>query len=251
MSQPTPFAADAFAAPDVRPAPSPNREARPGGRAPDLVVLHYTGMRTAQEALARLRDASAKVSSHYVIAQTGEVFGLVPEAERAWHAGVSSWEGQEDVNSRAIGVELVNPGHPWDGSPEGYAPFPDRQMVALERVLTRVLERWRLPPAAVVAHSDVAPGRKIDPGEKFDWLRLARSGLALGPPQTIARSGERSWASFRRAATEFGYGDWADEAVLDAFRRRFRPTALARAFEADDIDMMRAVVRVKSQSEPT
>lgn len=232
--------------PDVE-ALSPNREPRADGRAPDLVILHYTGMATAQAALDRLRDPEAKVSAHYLIDQDGALFGLAPEAERAWHAGVSSWRDDRDVNSRAIGIEIVNPGHPWEDSPAGYSPFPEPQMAALERVLSAVLARWDIAPAGVLGHSDVAPGRKIDPGEKFDWARLARRGLAETTPAPAPADGAEDPAAFRAALAACGYGDWPDAALLDAFRRRFRPTALGRAFEAADARLAKALAARKAQ----
>lgn len=151
---------------------SPNHNARRLGR-PDMVVIHYTGMTNAAAARARLCDPAAQVSAHWLIGLDGGVEALVPEERRAWHAGVSSWEGESDVNSRSIGIELVNPGHE-----HGYHPFPEPQMAALERLLARIMARWPVEARNVVGHQDVAPGRKIDPGEKFDWARLARGGLS-------------------------------------------------------------------------
>ncbi len=156
---------------------SPNHNRRVLGP-PDMVVIHYTGMKTAAAARARLCDPAAEVSAHWLIHLDGRVEALVPEERRAWHAGVSCWEGETDVNSRSIGIELVNPGHE-----HGYHPFPEPQMAALDRLLTRALARWRIPARNVVGHEHVAPGRKIDPGEKFDWDRLARLGLAHPAPR--------------------------------------------------------------------
>ncbi|QIE54098.1 N-acetylmuramoyl-L-alanine amidase [Pikeienuella piscinae] len=151
---------------------SPNHNARRLGQ-PDMVVIHYTGMKTAAAARARLCDPGAEVSAHWLIDLDGGSEALVPEDRRAWHAGVSSWEGESDVNSRSIGIELVNP-----GVEHGYHPFPEPQMAALERLLAGIMARWSIEPRNVVGHEDVAPGRKIDPGEKFDWARLARRGLS-------------------------------------------------------------------------
>jgi N-acetylmuramoyl-L-alanine amidase len=155
---------------------SPNFTERRGIDHPDMVVLHYTGMKSAEAALERLCDPVPDVSAHYLIAEDGRVWRLVAEEMRAWHAGASRWGAIEDVNSHSIGVEIANPGHHL-----GYPPFPEPQMAALEWLLTGVLERWRIPPERVVGHEHVAPGRKIDPGEKFDWARLARKGLAVWP----------------------------------------------------------------------
>ena len=139
-----------------------------------MVVLHYTGMKTAQEALERMCDPEAKVSAHYMIDTDGTVTSLVPEDRRAWHAGKSYWRGITDVNSASVGIELVNPGHEW-----GYVPFTDDQMIALMPLLADIVERYDVPRANVVGHSDVAPGRKQDPGEKFDWKRLHEAGIGL------------------------------------------------------------------------
>ena len=156
---------------------SPNFTERRGGvAAPDMVVLHYTGMDSAEAALARLCDPGPEVSAHYLIAEDGRIWRLVAEEMRAWHAGVSRWGEVEDVNSHSIGIELANPGHEL-----GYPPFAAPQMAALETLLTGIQERWSIPPERVVGHEHVAPGRKIDPGERFDWARLARQGLACWP----------------------------------------------------------------------
>lgn len=156
--------------------PSPNFTERRGTDRPDMVVLHYTGMQSAAAAVDRLCDPGPEVSAHYLIAEDGSVTRMVAEEMRAWHAGASRWGAVTDVNSHSIGIELANPGHHL-----GYPPFPEPQMAALERLLAGVLARWQIDPARVVGHEHVAPGRKIDPGEKFDWLRLARQGLARWP----------------------------------------------------------------------
>ena len=157
--------------------PSPNFTERRGGvTAPDMVVLHYTGMESAEAGLARLCDPEPEVSAHYLIAEDGRIWRLVAEEMRAWHAGVSSWGAVTDVNSHSIGIELANPGHEL-----GYPPFTEPQMTALECLLSKILHRWEIAPERVVGHEHVAPGRKIDPGEKFDWQRLARQGLAGWP----------------------------------------------------------------------
>lgn len=233
---------------DAEPAPSPNFEPRAGGRRPDLVVLHYTAMRSAETALARLCDPSAKVSAHYLIGRDGRLWALVDEDARAWHAGVSMWGGEADVNSRSIGIELDYPGF-GEGcgateNPGARPPFFEAQMARLEALLRRIMARWSIAPQGVLAHSDVAPGRKRDPGEKFDWARLARSGLAVALDPDASRRVETvaagfDEAAFRGAARRFGYGDWPLEALLDGFRRRFRPMALARAPDGADLALMR------------
>ena len=139
-----------------------------------MIVLHYTGMATGEAALERLRDPAAKVSAHYLVEEDGRVFALVPEERRAWHAGVSSWRGETDINGRSIGIEIVNPGHEF-----GYRDFPDVQIAAVIDLLTDIRSRWTIPDALIVAHSDVAPARKQDPGERFPWRRLAEAGHGL------------------------------------------------------------------------
>ena len=156
--------------------PSPNHDARAQGTPIDMLVLHYTGMKSGEEALARLCDAQAKVSSHYCIDEDGTICALVPEERRAWHAGVSWWRGHSDINARSIGIEIVNPGHEW-----GYRPFPEAQMAALIELAHGLLGRHPIPKRNVVGHSDIAPARKQDPGELFDWRRLAGRGIGLWP----------------------------------------------------------------------
>ncbi|MFO1105584.1 MAG: N-acetylmuramoyl-L-alanine amidase [Amaricoccus sp.] len=209
---------------------SPNHGPRRDGARPDLVVLHHTAMRSAEAALDRLCDPAAEVSAHYLIAEDGAVWQLVDEAERAWHAGAGQWGAVTDVNSRSIGIELVNPG-PLDGFP----PFPESQMTALEALLDAIAARWTIAPARVIAHSDMAPGRKADPGPKFDWRRLALGGRAIWPePCAAAPAGP---VGFRAAAEAIGYrapgGDWG--AVLAAFRLRFRPWGVGRLDTADTV----------------
>ncbi|HEY0275164.1 MAG TPA: N-acetylmuramoyl-L-alanine amidase, partial [Paenirhodobacter sp.] len=147
--------------------PSPNFGPRRQGAQPELIVLHYTGMTSCAAARDRLCDPAAEVSAHWLIAEDGRAEALVAEESRAWHAGAGSWQGRGDVNSRSIGIEIANPGN---------RPFPEPQMAALEALLRAILHRWGIPPEAVIAHSDMAPERKIDPGPRFDWCRLARQG---------------------------------------------------------------------------
>lgn len=198
--------------------PSPNFGERRVG-AIDLVVLHYTAMEDAEAALARLCDEEAEVSAHYLIAKDGTVYRLVDEANRAWHAGEGCWAGHEDVNSRSIGIELDN---------NGNEPFADALMDALEELLADILERHDLPPKSVIAHSDLAPGRKHDPGPRFDWHHLADVGLSVWPEP--APKGD-----FMRNAAYFGYPVEAGQgSVLDAFRQRFRPGASGPLSPADE-----------------
>ncbi|HEY5348068.1 MAG TPA: N-acetylmuramoyl-L-alanine amidase, partial [Rhizomicrobium sp.] len=153
---------------------SPNQDARPDGAVIDMLVLHYTGMQSAEAALARLCDPAAKVSAHYTIDRKGHVYAHVAEERRAWHAGVSCWAGARDINSHSIGIELVNPGHEF-----GYVAFSDAQIAALTELAHGILARHPIPRARALAHSDVAPMRKMDPGELFPWQHLAGQGIGL------------------------------------------------------------------------
>jgi N-acetylmuramoyl-L-alanine amidase len=157
-------------------APSPNHDARPDGTAIDTLVLHYTGMETGEAALARLRDPAAKVSSHYLVEEDGRVFALVAEDRRAWHAGLSWWRGRPSLNDRSVGIEIVNPGHDW-----GYRDFPPAQVASVIALCQAILGRHGIPGRNVVAHSDIAPDRKQDPGERFPWESLADAGIGLWP----------------------------------------------------------------------
>ena len=203
---------------------SPNADARSGGI--DMLVVHYTGMRSAAAAIERLCDPEAKVSAHYVIEEDGALHRLVREEERAYHAGVSEWGGRPALNDCSIGIEMVNPGHEW-----GYRDFPEPQMRALETLAVGILRRWPIPPERVLGHSDIAPRRKDDPGERFDWPRLARAGLAVWPKAADDAEPGRlldpeGVLALTRAMATTGY-DMADFGkALTAFRRRFRPDAL-------------------------
>ncbi|TKA96004.1 N-acetylmuramoyl-L-alanine amidase [Cereibacter changlensis] len=189
---------------------SPNCGPRRGGMLPSLIVLHYTAMRSFEAARERLCDPAAEVSAHYLISERGEVLALVPEELRAWHAGAGSWGGAEDVNSRSIGIELAN---------RGVEPFAAPQMAALERLLPEIMARWAIRPEGVIGHSDMAPGRKSDPGPRFDWRRLALAGLSVWP-----EAGE-AVEDFGTSARAFGYPEVAPDLLLTAFRLRFRPWA--------------------------
>ena len=218
--------------------PSPNHDARPGGTAVDLLLLHYTGMPTGAAALGRLCDPAAKVSAHYVIEEDGRTFALVPEAERAWHAGQAYWQGATDINARSIGIELVNPGHEW-----GYRPFPEAQMQALLGLAKAIVVRHRIPPERVLGHSDVAPSRKEDPGGLFDWRRLAGTGLGLWPaddfvisvqaPVLAAGTSGPAVFDLQLALAAIGYQvegtasfDPGTEQAVIAFQRHFRPSRI-------------------------
>nr|WP_255500631.1 N-acetylmuramoyl-L-alanine amidase [Caulobacter sp. 17J80-11] len=211
-------------------APSPNFDER---RAPpDMVVLHYTGMRSGQEAIDRLRDPAAKVSAHYVVEEDGRIFRLVPEERRAWHAGKSFWKGETDCNAASIGVEIVNPGHEF-----GYRAFPDAQIEAVIRLLDEIRIRWTVPDCRILGHSDVAPSRKEDPGELFPWKRLAGAGHGLwfepapapGPALKVGDNGVGVFA-LQAGLHRLGYeplpsGEYDQETatVVTAFQRHWRP----------------------------
>lgn len=198
--------------------PSPNYGDRRDGAAVSLVVLHYTAMDSAEAALERLCDPVAEVSAHYLIGEDGALCTLVAEEKRAWHAGAGAWRGCRDVNSASIGIELVN---------DGASPFAEVQMAALEQLLDDILTRHGLGPQAVIGHSDMAPARKGDPGHCFDWRRLARGGRSVWP-QSAEPGG------FFEDAVRFGYpADAGEDAVLAAFRLRFRPGASGPVSPAD------------------
>lgn len=200
-------------------APSPNWDER--ALPITMVVLHYTGMPTADEALARLCDPQAKVSAHYFIDEAGTVTRLVPEDKRAWHAGRSYWRGITDINSASIGIELANPGHEW-----GYRPFPEAQMEALLPLLADIVDRHKISRANVVGHSDIAPARKDDPGELFDWERLARLRLTLPIPRPKIWLVYDNPGAFYLALERFGYDISDGHAAVRAFQRRWRPSLI-------------------------
>ncbi len=200
-------------------SPSPNFDARDSGIS--MVVLHYTGMRDAQSAIQRLRDPEARVSAHYLIAEDGQILRLVDEENRAWHAGQSYWRGVHGVNGCSVGIEIVNPGHEF-----GYRPFTEEQMEALIPLLAGIVERHAVPPANVVGHSDVAPARKQDPGELFDWARLARHHLAVPRPTRDLVDPHWTDGGFLLALERFGYDVRDGHAATIAFQRRFRPELL-------------------------
>lgn len=215
---------------DVIEAPSPNFDERT--TVPDMVVIHYTGMQTGEAALAHLRDPAAKVSAHYLIEEDGRLFRLVPEERRAWHAGVSFWKGEQGLNRASIGIELVNPGRQF-----GYRPFPAAQIAVLTALLGEIRERWTVPDGRILGHSDIAPNRKIDPGELFPWAELAAAGHGLwvepapspGPPLAEGEEGTGVFA-LQAGLTRLGYDcapsgkfDEATTIVVRAFQRHWRP----------------------------
>lgn len=227
--------------------PSPNFDAR-GGAPVDILVLHYTGMTTAEEALARLCDPAAKVSAHYTIDRDGAIYRHVDEQRRAWHAGVSYWAGARDVNARSIGIELVNPGHEF-----GYVPFAEPQIEALIELARAILSRHPIAKNRVLGHSDVSPSRKTDPGELFPWKFLAEKGVGLWPslpprwgakerqkeiPSPLSGGEGESGDAFLQNLRRYGYGappevDWPIEDTIRAFQRHFRPSCIDGMADAE------------------
>lgn len=236
--------------------PSPNHGER---RAPvSALILHYTGMPTGEAALKLLCDPIAEVSAHYFVWENGMILQLVPESRRAWHAGKSSWAGETDLNSASIGVEIVNPGH--DG---GCPPFPDAQMDAVAKLAADVCRRHRIRPERVLAHSDIAPGRKRDPGETFPWERLHRDGIghwvapapveagprfepgALGPPVTALQT---MLAAYGYGLDQTGVYDERTRIVVEAFQRHFRPERVDGIADLSTLRTLRALIDALPQA---
>ena len=219
--------------------PSPNFNER---QAPlDMLVLHYTGMETGEDAIARLRDREASVSAHYVIRETGEILQLVDEDKRAWHAGVSSWQGDEDLNSRSIGIEIVNGGHDWLAPDGGLPAYPEAQIDSVIELSRSILERWSIPQTRIVGHSDIAPVRKADPGEHFPWTRLSENGVGLWPDGP----GD-SGAPIIRSLSAIGYETGEEKAAIMAFQRRWRPSRVDGAADAETAGLADAVAKLYS-----
>jgi N-acetylmuramoyl-L-alanine amidase len=203
-------------------APSPNYDARPHDAPIDILLLHYTGMETGAAAVARLTDPESRVSAHYTVDEDGTIYAHVPEEYRAWHAGVSYWAGERNVNARSIGIEIVNPGHEF-----GYRSFPDAQVEAVMELASDIFSRHAIAPARVLGHSDVAPARKLDPGELFPWGKLALAGIGLWPQTRKMRLN----VPFTDGLRAFGYGlppdmDVPAETVIEAFQRHWRPAKI-------------------------
>ena len=228
---------------------SPNHDERPAGTPIDTLILHYTGMQTAKAALDRLCDLEPpaplpRVSCHYLVEEDGMVWRLVPEERRAWHAGKSFWRGHELLNARSIGIEIVNPGHEW-----GYRPFPALQMAAVADLCLEILGRHPIPARNVVGHSDVAPDRKQDPGELFDWEGLAANGIGLWPAGVDGDGRDRPESGLARAAallTRIGYPvDPAQPRVaLVAFQRHWRQESVDGEADSGTLARLEAVARL-------
>jgi N-acetylmuramoyl-L-alanine amidase len=232
--------------------PSPNHGERTDGRRPDMIVLHYTGMRDATAALERLRSPGSEVSAHYFVFEDGHVVQMVQESRRAWHAGVASWAGETDINSCSIGIEIANPGHDF-----GYPDFPKRQIAAVTALCRGILTRNPILAERVLAHSDVAPARKQDPGEKFPWRTLYESGvgnwvkpapISDGALQALGDRGDAVMA-LQRSLNSYGYGvaisgnyDSATHEVVAAFQRHFRPERVDGVSDASTRATLREVL---------
>lgn len=232
--------------------PSPNQDDRGVGEPIDMLILHYTGMISGEAALQRLTDPQAKVSAHYTVDEDGVVYRHVPEEKRAWHAGVSSWRGHEQVNGRSVGIEIVNPGHEF-----GYVDFPDAQMQSVAALSRKVIDRHGIEKRNVVAHSDVAPARKTDPGEKFDWAGLAAQGIGLWVAKDQvsidqnfnAPTQSSDIAEIQRRLSVFGYGldqsghwDAQTQDVVVAFQRHFRQSNIDGVFDAETSAVLDALL---------
>ncbi|SEO47010.1 N-acetylmuramoyl-L-alanine amidase [Methylobacterium sp. UNC300MFChir4.1] len=234
-----------------RVAPSPNHGARRAGPL-DMLILHYTGMDSGAAALARLRDPLSEVSAHYLVFEDGGIVQMVPEARRAWHAGAGAWKGETDVNSRSIGIEIVNPGHAG-----GLPPYPEAQVEAVIALARDVLGRWPIPPERVLAHSDVAPERKEDPGEIFPWDRLAAAGVGHRVPPAHLQDGrffargdagqpvealQAMFALYGYDLPVTGLFDARTQAVVTAFQRHFRPARVDGVADASTITTLRDLI---------
>ncbi len=235
--------------------PSPNHGERKDGKRPDFLVLHYTGMRDAASALHQLCNPLAQVSCHYFVLEDGRILQLVPEARRAWHAGVGCWQGERDMNSASIGVEIVNPGHE-----HGYRPFPEAQVEAVAALCADIVARWRIRADRVIAHSDMAPLRKQDPGELFPWDRLAAAGVGhwttphpAGGGRFLQRGEEGMPVEALQAMLGiYGYDiapagvfDALTEAVVTAFQRHFRPALVDGVADRSTIETLRDLLAAR------
>ena len=213
--------------------PSPNHGERKGGRTPDSILLHYTGLPTGEAALRQLCDPATEVSSHYLVWEDGRLFQLVPEARRAWHAGRGIWAGESDMNDVSIGIEIANSG-PRGGSPA----YPSVQIETVIALCQDIIARWRIRPERVLAHSDVSHGRKIDPGEHFPWGQLAKAGIGHYVTPSAIEDGPRlepgaigpQVEALQAMLSGYGYGldttglyDARTESAITAFQRHFRP----------------------------
>lgn len=233
--------------------PSPNYGARHEGAEINIIVLHYTGMSDAQKACDWLCNEESQVSSHYLVDEAGGIVQMVDEACRAWHAGVSSWHGDEDINSASVGIEIQNIGHA-----QGYPDFPIAQMDAVAALCKDLVQRYQIKPRNVLAHSDVAPGRKVDPGEKFDWAYLHERGIGHwilpepikgGTFLQVGDSGD-SVMALQSMLMLYGYGievsgnfDSRTKTVVEAFQRHFRPQLVEGVADQSTVTTLHRLLR--------
>lgn len=242
--------------------PSPNHGERRGADRADSIILHYTGMSDAASALLWLCNPISEVSCHYFVFEDGRIWQLVPESRRAWHAGKSSWHGETDMNSCSIGIEIVNRGHDLSKTPplaHDCPDFPEAQIEAVIRLVQDISSRWKIPPSRILAHSDIAPGRKIDPGEKFPWARLAKAGIGvwIEPPEVLSgpvyRPGDEGMpvAALQSMLAAFGYGleitgvyDQRMVDVITAFQRHWRQTKVDGVADPQTLGCLRALMSV-------
>ena len=222
---------------EVQHRASPNFDSRPTDTPVDMLVLHYTGMENGEAALDRLCDAKAKVSAHYVIDEDGAITQLVEENMRAWHAGEAWWRTNSDINARSIGIELVNPGHEF-----GLSPFPENQMQALEKLALNIISRYQIPARNVVGHSDVAPRRKTDPGELFDWFRLFKAGVGVWPEDALSL--EMNQQEGTDLLAKFGYETVDFTKTVEAFQRHFRPTSITGSLDGETAGLLDRLIAV-------
>ncbi len=229
--------------------PSANFDGRPGGRLPDMLILHYTGMASVEESLSFMIDPASRVAAHYLVGEDGTLYRLVDEDRRAWHAGIAHWAGEDDINGCSIGIELQNPGHEF-----GYCDFPDAQMAALVPLAADIVARYAIPRGRVLGHADVAPGRKDDPGERFDWRRLAGAGIGLWPESDLAfadahrPTGQDAVRAMQQKFRDFGYGlplsgacCAETRAVVTAFQRHWRQDAVTGEADGETLAVLDAL----------
>ena len=242
----SPLVADLF--------PSPNIESRLRGLTPSLLILHYTGLPNVERSLEILSREDCKVSCHYVVDTDGRIIQMVAEEMRAWHAGQSSWFGETDINSASIGIEIQNPGHAG-----GYPEFPKAQMRAVTALCQDIASRHGITPPCVLAHSDIAPSRKIDPGEKFDWPGMAREGVGFWVPPSLVEISDSGFgpgdihediAEAQRLLAAYGYGidesgefDEATRFVVRAFQLHFRPALINERLDRSTFTTLERLVR--------
>jgi N-acetylmuramoyl-L-alanine amidase len=241
---------------------SPNHGERKAGMKPDMLVLHYTGMPDTEGAIRHLCAPASEVSSHYVVLEDGRVIQCVPEQRRAWHAGQSRWAGETDINSCSIGIEIANPGHD-----HGYPDFPRRQIAAVTALCRSIFTRYRIPADRVLAHSDVAPSRKKDPGEKFPWKTLHDSGIGLWVrPAPIVKDGpvyvlgetHAAIGELQALLARYGYGveptgylDSMTHDAIAAFQRHFRPARIDGIADLSTIETLRALLKARDRTSAT